>query len=117
MSDERSTKAARLWAAIENELIRKGFIHEGRELRERRADMVRVVGDNLGTRPLKPDDSAPTVRARARDFHTQVERLPARAGVPSSALESTIRKRLDQYIERSIYGAKGYENDDDVEYR
>ena len=112
------TKAARLWATIETELIRKGFVREGRELREQRAAMVRVIGDNLDIGTMH-DPGAQVVRARARNLTKTVERLPARQGVPTSAVEDRIRTRLDEFLERSIYGSKGlagYSGDDEVEH-
>jgi hypothetical protein len=108
-------KAARLWATIERDLLRRGWIRDGRELREHRADMVRVIGDSLEIGTAK-EPGPQVVRARARELTKQVERLPARQGVVTSAMEGEIKRKLDAYIERSTYGARGYDEDDEVGY-
>ena len=129
-----ASRAAALWATVENALIRRGLIHDGRDLREQRADLVRAIGEAIGVAgvtplpAIEPDTSYPTpaiVRA------PRVERISVRAAPRRQALERTplapprsprrtaadgeMSRMLDRFLDASCK-AGGYSGDDEVEY-
>ena len=114
-----ATRAAALWATIEEALLRRGLLHDGRDLREQRAALVRAIGDAIGggvapLKPIEPDVSYPAampehiVRGRPRRMQVRhmVERTPA---------DSDVSRMLDRFLDASCR-AGGYSGDDEVEY-
>jgi hypothetical protein len=118
------TEAAALWTRIERELVARGLLRESWELREQRAALVRLVGDERIADPplgLSDEQRARFVVRETEELTDIIEKLPTRtlelvsrvqAG-PSSPSDSDISRMLDKYIERSI---KGYSDDDEVDY-
>lgn len=120
-----STEAAALWSRIEDELLKRGLVREGRELRENRASLVRLVGDGEVT--LKPGPEG--VRAVPLDFDNitakELSTIPppmlhlaseVAAVGPTPPSDAKITQMLDRYLDQAT-GVRGYDPDDEVPYR
>jgi len=116
------TEAAELWTRIENELLKRGMLREGRELRENRASLVRLVGDTQPPPDLSTEKAARFVVDEAEavtDILLQLPRPMRKLADevvrgPPSPPDADITRMLDRYLDRSIHG---YDQDDEVPYR